>query len=146
MKPNAFAALVCLVVAVLSPRAHAQDAGIALAIQKHAQLTADAAMVIRIQITCGPFEGSEDFQQAFAGGGQEKTGAESESGIDGTVVCDGVQRTHTARLPSFTDPGFKHGPASANASLIVCMLVADEQMCFSGSSSRHVIIRGATIL
>ena len=142
---QAFAAVAALFVLALTPQTHAQTAGIALAIDKHARLTDAGAMAIRIRITCGPFEGSEDFQEAVAGGSQEKTAAESESGIDGTIVCDGVQRTHTASLPSFTGVPFKRGPANANASLIVCMLVGDEQMCFSGATARRVIIRGRQI-
>ena len=142
---QAFAVIAVLFVVALSPQAHAQAGGITLAIEKHAQLTEGGAMLISIQIACGPFEGVEEFQQAFAGGVQEKTGAESESGIDGTVVCDGVQRTHTARLPSFTSAAFRRGPAGANASLIVCMFAGNEQMCFSGATARRVIVRGAAI-
>ena len=142
---QAFVAIAALFVVALCPQVHAQDAGISLKIKKHAQLTEQRAMVIRIKIACGPFEGVEEFQQAFAGGGQEKTGAEAEGGIDGTVVCDGVRRTHTARLTSFSGTGFRRGPASADATLIVCTLVDDEQMCFSGSTQRRVIIQGRPI-
>jgi hypothetical protein len=140
-----FAVLVTLLPISLSPYAHAQQAGIAMAIEEHAQLTETGAMLISIRITCGPFQGVEDFQQAFAGGGQATTGAEAEGGIDGTVVCDGVERTHTARLSSFSGARFRRGPAGANASLIVCMLVGEEQTCFNGGTQRRVIIRGPVI-
>jgi hypothetical protein len=138
---KASAVLVALFVIAFIPQARAQANGISLAIEKHAVLTQAGIVVIRIHITCGPFAGVEEFQEGHAGGGQSKTGAESETGIDGAVLCDGVERTHTAHLSPLTDADFKHGPASVSASLIVCMLVGDEQMCFSGSTSRRVIIR-----
>lgn len=144
MGPNrVLSALAALIMLALSPQAHTQTAGISLAIEKHAMLTAQGAAIIRIHITCGPFEGFEEFQQGFAGGSQRKTGAVSESGIDGMVVCDGVERTHTAHLTPF-ETAFKHGPANAHAALHLCMLVGDEQTCFSGSTSRRVIIVGRT--
>jgi probable HAF family extracellular repeat protein len=118
---------------------------VSLAIEKHAELTEQGAAVIRAHIVCGPFAGVEDFQEAFAGAGQEKTGAEAEGGIDGTVVCDGVERTHTAHLSSFTEAGFRPGPAGASVSLVVCMLVGDEQTCFQGSTQRSVVIGGRLV-
>ena len=146
MSPKqALATVAAILVVAVSPEAPAQTAGIAVAVEKHARLTSDRAMVIRIHITCGPFAGVEDFQQGFAGGGQARTGAEAEGGIDGTVVCDGVERVHTARLPSFSGAGFARGPAGANASLIVCMLVGEEQTCFNGGTDRRVVISGRLI-
>jgi hypothetical protein len=142
MKPNrAFAALTALIMVAFFPQGYAQMAGIVLAIEKHAVLTEQGVAIIRIHIACGPFEGVEEFQQGFAGGSQERTGASSETGIDGMVVCDGVERIHTARLTPF-DGVFTHGPANATASLNLCMLVGDEQTCFRGSTSRRVIIVG----
>jgi hypothetical protein len=136
------AALAALFVIAFSPQAQSQaGGGISLAIEKHAILTQQGIVIFRVRITCGPFEGVEEFQEGFAGGSQERTGAESESGIDGMVVCDGVQRTHTVQLTSFGPP-FRHGPANANASVILCTLVGEEQVCFSGSTARRIIIRG----
>jgi hypothetical protein len=140
----AFAALAALFVIALSPQALAQAGGISMTIEKHAVFTEQAAVVIRIHITCGPFAGIEEFQEGLAGGGQAKTGAAAETGIDGTVVCDGVERIHTAHLTSFTGAAFEHGPASVSALLTVCMLVGEEQMCFSGAMSRRVIVRGGS--
>jgi hypothetical protein len=146
MKPKrTFTTLAAALTIVFSAPVLAQTTGVSLAIEKHAVLTQQGAVVMWIHITCGPFAGVEDFQQGFAGGSQRKTGAEGETGIDGTVVCDGVERTHTARLSSFTDARFKRGPASVSVSFTVCMLVGDEQMCFSGSASRRVIIRGGPL-
>ena len=85
---------------------------------------------------------SRDFQEARAGAGQAKTNAGAEGGLDGTVVCDGVERVHTAHLGPHTDAAFKHGPAVARASFFLCMLVGDEQSCFQGAMSRRVILRG----
>jgi hypothetical protein len=121
------------------------EAGISLAIEKHARLTEQGAVVITVHIVCGPFAGVEDFQEALAGAGQEKAGAEAESGIDGTVVCDGTKRTHTAHLSSFTEVVFRRGPAGANVSLFVCTLVGDEQICFQGSTQRRVVISGPLV-
>jgi probable HAF family extracellular repeat protein len=121
------------------------EAGISLAIEKHAGLTEQGAVVITVQIVCGPFAGVEDFQQASAGAGQEKTGAAAEGDLDGTVVCDGVERTHTAHLSSFTEAVFRRGPAGANVSLFVCTLVGDEQMCFQGSTQGRVVIKGRLV-
>ena len=134
--------LAALIVVAIVPGAGAQSAGILLEIEKHAVLTRAGLVIIRIHITCGPFAGIEEFQEGHAGGGQSKTGASSETGIDGTVLCDGVERIHTAHLSPLDEAVFKPGPASVSASLFLCTLVGEEQMCFSGSTSRRVIIRG----
>src|SRR4029453_9479533 len=97
----------------------AQDNNISISIEKHAQLTFDGAVIIMIQIACDPLPGTPDFQEALAGAGQPKKGAEAEGGVDGTVVCDGISRTYTARLSPFTDAGFKRGPAEATGSLFI---------------------------
>jgi hypothetical protein len=125
----------------LSPLALAQDSGIAVRIAEFAHLTSSSGIVLRVRTTCGPFEGVEDFQEAFAGAAQNKSGAEAEGGIDGTVVCDGVKRTYKARLSSFNEFLFQRGAANASVGVMVCMLVEDEQMCFSGAASRRVIVR-----
>ncbi len=140
----AFALIAALYVFTYAPQAHPQ-AGISLEIEKHARLSEPGAAVITIRIVCGPFEGVEEFQEAVAGAFQATTGAEAEGGIDGSVVCDGVERTHTARLSPFSDAGFKRGPAVADVSLFVCVLVADEQICFQGSTQRRVIVRGRLV-
>jgi hypothetical protein len=123
----------------------AQNDDISISIAKHAQLTSDGAVIVRIHIACDPLPGTEDFQEALAGAGQAKTGAEAEGGIDGTVVCDGISHTHTARLSPFTDAVFKRGPASASASLVICNLVGDEQVCVQGATERRIIIRGPLV-
>ena len=143
MKPKlASVALAALLAFAFSAQSHAQAPGISLMIEKHAALTRQGAVVILIHIVCGPFAGVEEFQEGHAGGGQAKTGASSESGIDGTVICDGVERTHTAHLSPLDDAAFKPGPASVTASFTVCTLAGEEQICFSGATSRRVIIRG----
>jgi hypothetical protein len=140
------AVLVALVgIIALPAMALAQDNDISISIEKHAQLTSDGAVIITIHIACDPLPGTEDFQEALAGAGQAKTGAEAEGGIDGTVVCDGISRRHTARLFPFTDAVFKRGPAGANASLFICNVVGDEQVCANGSTARQIIIRGPLV-
>jgi hypothetical protein len=125
--------------------AQPQAVGIAVALEKHGVLTSQGVAVIRMHISCGPFEGFEEFQEGLAGGGQARTGAEAEGGIDGTIVCDGVERPYSAHLSPFTDAGFAKGPATFTASLFVCMIVGDEQQCYHGSSSRRVILRGGPV-
>ena len=140
------AALVALVAVMVHPAiALAQEEDISISIAKHAQLTSDGAVMIMVEIACDPLPGTEDFQEALAGAGQAKTGAGAEGGIDGTVVCDGISRTYTARLSPFTDAVFERGPAVATASLIICNVVGDEQVCVQRSTQRRIIIRGSLI-
>ena len=140
------AALVALVgIMALPAIALAQDGDISIAIAQHAQLTSDGAVIIMIHIACDPLPGTEDFQEALAGAGQQKTGAGAEGGIDGMVVCDGSSHTHTARLSPFTDAVFERGPAGANALLLICNLVGDEQVCVQGATARRIIIRGPLV-
>ena len=136
------AAVSALMLLVVAESAAAQPTGIAITIDKHGQLTSDGVALIRMDIVCGPFAGFEEFQEALAGGFQTKSGAEAEGGIDGTVVCDGVEREYTAHLSSFNEIQFRPGPAQFTASLFVCMLVGDEQQCYHGSTTRRVILRG----
>ncbi len=133
------------VVLALPAIALAQDDDISVAIAKHANLTSDGAVVIRVYIACDPPPGTEDFQEAFAGAAQTRTGAESESGIDGMVVCDGFAHTHTAHLASLTEAQFKRGPAGANVSVFICNVVEDQQLCISGAAKRRIIIRGRLV-
>jgi len=65
-----------------------------------------------------PFDGTEDFQETVAGAFQQTSGAEAEGGLHGMVVCDGVERTHTAHLSSFTDAVFRRGTAGASVFFI----------------------------
>jgi hypothetical protein len=125
--------------------AHAQG-DVSISIARHAQLTTDGAVIIRVVIACDPLPGTEDFQEARAGAGQAKSGAAAEGGIDGTVVCDGIERTYTARLSPFTEAVFKRGPARAVASLVVCNVVGDRQVCEEGRAQRRIIIRGRSVL
>ena len=135
------AAGVVLGAALLAPGPAGAQEEITVRIAKHAQLTGGTA-VIRAEITCNPLPGVEDFSEAFAGVHQPSTGAESEGGLDGMVVCDGVTRTHTAHLTPFTDAQFKHGPAIASISVFFCLLVGDQQLCFNGFDGRRVVLRG----
>jgi hypothetical protein len=136
------AALVALASIMVLPAIILAQDNISISIEKHAQLTSDGAVIIMIQIACDPLPGTEDFQEALAGAGQPRTGAEAEGGIDGTVVCDGISRTYTARLSPFTEAVFKRGPADASASVLICNLVGDEQVCADGAAERRIIIRG----
>lgn len=141
-RSRAAAIVVLVAVMVLPAIALAQDGNISISIARRAQLASDGAIIIRVNIACDPLPGTEDFQQAFAGAGQAKTGAEAEGGLDGTVVCDGISRTHTARLFPYTDAVFERGPAVASVSLIICNVVGDEQVCVQSSTQRRIIIRG----
>lgn len=143
MKPKlASVVLIALLAFLFSAPSHTQAPGVSLLIEKHASLLPQGIVVIRIRIVCGPFAGIEEFQEGHAGGSQPRTGASSETGIDGTVICDGIERTHTAQLSPLDERNFKPGPASASAFFFLCTLDGEEQMCFSGATSRRVIIRG----
>jgi hypothetical protein len=125
---------------LLTSPAYADD-DITIRIARHARLTADGDVTIRAFVRCGPLPGVEDFQEAHAGIGQARTGAGGEGGLDGAIVCDGVERAHTGRFSPLDQP-FKAGPARANVSIIACRLVGDDQVqvCFSDSEARRVII------
>jgi len=118
---------------------------VSISIEKHARLTADGAVIIRVHIACDPLPGTEDFQEALAGAGQARTGAAAEGGVDGTVVCDGIERAHTARLSAFSYGEFKRGPAGASASLLVCNVAGDDQVCEQGATQRRIIIAGRLV-
>ena len=133
--------LLSLVGAIIIPGSAAAQGSISLTIAKHAQITPDGVIVIEISVVCEPLPGTEDFREAFAGASQTGTGAEAEAGLDGTVVCDGIERIHTAHLSSFTE-AFKRGPAQANVSLIVCNVDGDTQICARGGTQRQIVIRG----
>ena len=142
MKPKLTSVVLAALVFAFCAHSHAQAPGISLMIEKHASLTRQGIVVISVRIVCGPFAGIEQFQEGHAGGSQSKTDASSETGIDGTVICDGIERTHTAHLSPLDEAAFRPGPASVSASLFLCTLAGEEQMCFSGATSRRVIIRG----
>lgn len=125
--------------------AQGQIAGVVIAIDKHAVLTKQGFLVFQIRVACGPFAGFEEFQEAVTSGGQAKTGAEGEGGISETVVCDGVERPHTAHVSPYTDEGFRHGPAGVGVSLFICMLEGNDQACYHGAASRAVVLRGGPI-
>ena len=132
--------LVLAAVLLVPPPAHAEDE-ITIRIDRLARLTPDGQLVFTAHVRCGPLPGVEDFTEAFTGAGQERTGAWSESGLDGAVVCDGVERTHTGSLFAI-EGAWKRGPAGVNVSVITCRLVGDDQACFNASAARGVIVRG----
>jgi len=129
-----------LVAVVFTPATAHAEGEITIRIAKHATLTPSGQLVFTAFVRCGPLPGVEDFIEGFAGAGQERTGAWSESGLDGTVVCDGVERAHTAHLVAF-EGSWKRGPAGASATVITCRLVGDDQVCFNASAARRVIVR-----
>jgi hypothetical protein len=135
-------ALVFATAAVLAPAPAAAQDDISLSIDRRARLTAEGAVVVTVRITCDPLPGTEEFQEAHAGAVQARTGAEGEGGIDGTVVCDGTTRAHTARLFPITDAAFRRGPADASASLVICNVVDDDQVCAEASTARRIVISG----
>jgi hypothetical protein len=103
-------------------------------------------LVFQVHVVCGPLPGVPDFTEAFAGAVQARTGAGAEGGIDGTVVCDGVERVHSASLFfSITDNAFKRGPAVASAAVIACNVVGDDQVCIDGAAHERVVIAGPEV-
>jgi hypothetical protein len=123
----------------------AQDQAITITLEKHAQLIAGGGVRIQVLIACDPLPGTEEFQEGLAGASQAKTGAQSEGGLDGPVVCDGLAHTYTAHLFPYTDEGFKPGPASANVGLTICHVVDNGQLCAHGGAGGRIIIRGPRV-
>lgn len=136
--------LLCLSLFAVPVTAFAQQGDIHMAIAKYASPTADGAVTIRIHIACEPLPGVEDYQEGFSGASQPRSGAEGESGIDGMIICDGQARTHTARIYGH-EASFVRGPASGSASVILCNLVGNDQLCVSGAASGRIIIRGPLV-
>jgi hypothetical protein len=145
MRPTRALAITAVVVLSALLGAAQANAEVSVSIGKHASLTTDGAIVIRVHIACDPLPGTEDYQEALAGAVQGKTAAAAEGGIDGAVACDGVLRTHTARLSPFTRAVFKRGPAVARASITICNVVEDEQVCEHVAAEQRVVIRGAVV-
>jgi hypothetical protein len=147
MRPKRVLAIVAIALAgaIASPVVVHAQGEVSVVIARFAQLTLDGAVLIRVHIACDPLPGVLDFQEAHLGAAQARTGAEAEGGIDGTIVCDGLARTHTARLPSFTGNPFRRGPATANVVLLICHVVGDEQVCEQGASATRIVIRGRSI-
>lgn len=119
----------------------AQDA-ITVSIERHARPTSDGGVVFEVRVACGPLPGSPDVRQGFAGAAQARTGAEAEGGLSPDVICDGVERVYIADLSPITEASFARGPADANASVIACNVVDEEQVCVQGSAQRRIIIAG----
>jgi hypothetical protein len=61
------------------------------------------------------------------------------------LICDGIERTYTARVSPFTDKVFRRGSVRASVSVTVCNLVGEEQVCLQGSAERRIIIRGRAV-
>ena len=132
--------------AALPGTARAQgEISISISIEKHARLTADGGVIFRVHVTCGPLPGTEDFREGFAGAEQARTGAEAEGGLSPDVVCDGVERVHTAALSRITDAAFRRGPADASAAVIACNTVGDDQVCAQAGAQRRIIISGPQV-
>jgi hypothetical protein len=134
-----------LVAVMLWPSTAQAQEEVSVSIAREARLGSDGAVIITVRITCGPLPGTEDFREAHAGAGQPKTGAAAEGGVDGTVVCDGTERVHTARMFPHTDEAFRRGPARATVTVFACNIVGDDQVCVEGSDQRRIVIRGRTV-
>jgi hypothetical protein len=140
------AALITLVAATIAlPGVALAQEDLTISIARKARLTAGGFVIIRADISCDPLPGTEDFQEVVAGATQARSGAEGEGGIDGVLVCDGIERTYTARVSPFTDEVFRRGPARASVSVTICNLVGEEQVCLQGSAERRIIIRGRAV-
>ena len=135
--------LVAVLAMGLMGSARAQE-GVTISIEDFAQPTADGGVLIRVHVACEALPGTQDFIEALAGAGQTRTGAGGEGGLDGTVICDGVERVHTA---SFTphEGVFKRGQARANVTIFYCNTVGDDQVCRHGSTREKIIIRGPVV-
>ena len=66
-----------------------------------------------------------------------------EGGVDGTVICDGVTRTHTATVSLFEGSKFRGGPAVATVAFLVCFIdVNDNQVCGQDNHTQPVQVAG----
>lgn len=131
--------------ALESPSIAESQGDISVEIDKHARLHSDGGITFTVQIACGPLPGTEDFREALAGAGQEKTGAAGEGGIGPDVVCDGVTREYTGQVFPITDEVFSRGPAGAGVSVFACNVVGDEQVCIHGASESRIVISGRVV-
>jgi hypothetical protein len=114
----------------LHPRALLRDGGFSL------QLTAD--------IECDDL-GTEDFQQGLAFATQEggSLSLAGEGGVDGSVICDGVSRTHTATVSLFRGSKFHGGPAVATVAFLACFIDEnDNQVCGQDNETLPVLVAG----
>ncbi len=110
-------------------------------IEKNAHQIPGGGVRFVVHVTCGPLPGSPDFREGFAGASQFKTRAEAEGGLSPDVTCDGGSRVYTAALSAFTEEGFARGWGRANATVIACNVIDDQQVCVNGSSARQIYIR-----
>jgi hypothetical protein len=126
--------------ATLPSPAHAEPT-VTMWIEKNAYQIPGGGVRFVVHVTCGPLPGSPDFREGFAGASQFKTKAEAEGGLSPDVTCDGGREVYTAALSAFTDEGFARGFGRANATVIACNSVGDQQVCVQGSSARQIYIR-----
>jgi hypothetical protein len=118
------------VTVTLHPRALRGDGG------QWLQLTVD--------IACDDL-GAEDFQQGLAFATQQRGRhvIAGEGGVDGTVICDGVARTHTATVSLFQGSKFRGGPATATVDFLICFIdESDNQVCEQDNDTRTVLVGG----
>jgi len=125
----------------VSPESASAEPTITVFIEKNAHQLAGGGVVFDVHVTCGPLPGSPEFREGFAGASQWKTKAEAEGGLSPDVTCDGRHRVYTAALSPITDASFARGWGRANASVIACNVVGDQQVCANGSSARQIYIR-----
>ena len=136
---RALALLLLSAVTLLPSVAQAQE--ISVRIARHAQLTSDGSITFRVWVSC-ELPGTPDFREGLAGAGQPRTGASAEGGLSPDIVCDGVERVYTAGISLISEDPFERGPATANATVIACNTVGDQQVCVQESARRRVIVRG----
>ena len=117
------------VTVTLHPRALLGDGGQSL------QLTVD--------IACEDV-GTEDFQQGLAFATRERGSLSmvGEGGVDATVICDGVTRTHRATVSLFGGSKFSGGPAVATAFLVCFIDDNGSQLCGQDNDTQPVLVPG----
>ncbi len=61
--------------------------------------------------------------------------------MDGTVISDGVSRTHTATVSLFQGSKFHGGPAVATVAFLVCFIDDnDKQVCGQDNDTLPVLV------
>jgi hypothetical protein len=142
---RSFAALAILAVLTLAPTVALAQGTATVTLHPRA-LLGDGGLWLQltVDIACDDL-GTEDFQQGLAFATQERGSQHiaGEGGVDGTVICDGVTRTHTATVSLFQGSRFRGGPATATVSFFVCFTDENgDQVCEQDNDTQPVLVAG----
>jgi hypothetical protein len=139
------ASMVVLSILLLTPMIASAQEPVTVTLHDRALLgNGGQSLQLVVDITCQDL-GIEDFQQGLAFGTQHRGPniREGEGGVDGTIVCDGVTRTHTATVSLFQGSRFLGGPATATVAVLACFIdESGSQVCGQDVDTRTVLVAG----